>query len=134
MPRRKPRSVVLLPADARLPVAPPMSPVQLGLRRFGVVLAAVVPIVVAVLIDAYQRGEVQVPERWAVPVSIAVAVWLAYTKAQKEQGRAQDAAHLEDQGLPVGKPLDAKAVHAALTTEFKLPEYVAPPPRRRDGP
>lgn len=134
MPRRKPRAVVIVPASEPLPIAPPASPVQLGLKRFGVVLAAVLPLVAAALIDAYQRGEFQVPERWAVPVSIAIAVWLGYTKTQKEHGRAQDAAHLEDQGMPIGKPLDAAAVHAALTTPFHLPEYVAPPPRRRDGP
>jgi hypothetical protein len=120
---------MIVPSDPNLPVAPPASPVQLGLRRFGVVAAALVPIVAAVLIDAYQRGELQVPERWAVPVSLAIAIWLGYTKTQKEHGRAADAAHLADQGMPIGTPLDAAAVKQALFTEFRMPEYVAPPPR-----
>lgn len=129
MPRRKPTAVMIVPTTPVPETAPPASPLQLGLRRFGVVIAAVLPLVIAALVDAYQRGEVQVPERWAVPVSIAIAVYFGYTKTQKEQGRAADAAHLESRGLPVGKPLAAEIVRESLFTERHLPAYVPPPPR-----
>lgn len=127
MPRRKPQNVVILPARAGADTAPPASPEWLGTRRFWLALSAALPVVLDVLIDSYQRGEVSVPTRFLVPVALVIAVYHGLNKRNKEQGNTQDAAHLEAQGIPMGKPLDSEAVRLSLFSEFRMPKYEPPP-------
>lgn len=130
MPRRPPSTVVLLPAKEVVPTAPPQSPFYLGLRRFATGLLAVLPFCLDAAVSLVNQGQLKIPPQYSALWAVAVLAWQGYTKAQRERDRATDAAHLEDQGIPVGKPLDAQSVKHALTSDFHLPEYVAPPPRR----
>lgn len=132
MPRRKPHSVVILPARAGADTAPPAAPAALALRRFWLLMAPAVPFVLAEVVAAYQRGDIPVPARWATLVAILVGAYLSYMKFAKEKGSTEDAAHLAAQGLPVGQPLDATAVKLSLTSDFRMPpDAVAP--RWTDG-
>jgi hypothetical protein len=129
MPRHKPQNVVILPARAGADTAPPAAPWWLGMRRFLTGLIAIAPFVIDAAISLANQGQLKIPPQYTALWAVGVLAWQGYTKTQREHVRAEDAAHLEDQGLPVGKPLDAQSVKHALTSDYRLPAYVAPPPR-----
>lgn len=115
-------NVLLIPATGAASTAPPASPWWLGVKRFLLQLAPLVPIIIDALIGLVQTGQVQVPSQWAAYVAIAIALYNATAKGLKEQRRQDAAATLAGYGLPVGEPLHPAALSSALYTDTTLPE------------
>jgi hypothetical protein len=121
----EPVAVMLVPTSGSAVTSPPAAPWWLAIKRLGVQIAPMLPLLVSALIDLYQSGQIQVPPAWAGVLTTLVLLWNAYAKLSKEQERQKAAAQLGDVGLPVGVALHPGTVRDALYTPATLP----PPPK-----